>query len=154
MSQRIVLPDADGDALLTIWQAAWLSRTTTETVRRWLRDGSLTLDGSGAGLRWQQLVDRAIAVGDAAPAHWSWLNADLREQITSAKVVLPPSTPGQSTRQDETNLSSVLATLAATKLERDQARADAENLDQAVMAYRDNWRRRMEPQTSDDLSQS
>jgi hypothetical protein len=152
MSQRIVLPDGNGDALLTIWQAAWLSRATTETVRRWLRDGSLTLDRSGARLRWRQLVDRAVAVGDAAPAHWSWLNADLREQAGTAKNILSASQSEQSTKNDQANLNSVLAALATTRLERDQAKADAENLDQAVMAYRDNWRRRTEPQTSDDLN--
>jgi hypothetical protein len=133
-----VEPDERGEVLLTVWQAAWLSRTSTETIRRWQLDG---LSKTGLPIHWRDLVQRTVEVGHEAPIHWTWLNADLRGEA--------PTRADPATSSD---IESEQAATAEALRQRDEARADAESLDQAVMAFRDIWRRRMEPRNSGDLS--
>ena len=112
-------------------------QTTTETVRRWVQAGELTLDESANGTRidWESLRARARTQGDPPPAHWGWIQADLQQ---------PP--PAEAADSSFTDARTLHQRLVWAEAERDIALAEAENLDQAVMAYRDNWRRRTQPQ--------
>jgi hypothetical protein len=149
---RPVSPDENGRILLKRSEAAWLARVSTETVRRWTdTEKVLPVVGSGRASRidWQDLRARASRAGDPAPAHWSWLAADLRHPsrgVIGDSLHVANANVGES--QEVERLRTENDKLRA---ERDTARADAENLDQAVMVYRDNWRRHTGPQSPQGL---
>lgn len=144
--------DKDGRVLLKRSEAAWLARVSTETVRRWITN-DLTLPVVGEGrlsrVLWGDLCIRAAGAGDPPPAHWSWLNADLTQPpgdaSTPARVAPDPGIP------TDADMASLRTENVGLRLELEVAVADAENLDQAVMVYRDNWRRRTQPQSLRDL---
>lgn len=154
MRRMLVAPDADGRVLLRRSEVAWLAGVSTETVRRWVeKEGTLHEVRGGVRPRilFEDLCARATAAGDPLPAHWSWLNADLTDPpadfVTDQNSATPP--PDADLRRETVRLRQENEAL---RLERDLARADAENLDHAAMAYRDNWRRRIEPHSPSDLS--
>jgi hypothetical protein len=68
----------------------------------------------------------------------------------TAAALHPAAQPAEPL-DESTIVARLAAELATARLERDRAIADAENLDQAVMSYRDNWRRRTQPQSTGDI---
>lgn len=138
-----IAPDEAGRILLRRSDAAWLARVSTETIRRWTDvEKSLALIGAGRAARveWHAMRERLRADGRAL-AHWSWLEADLSQPIARSVTALD-AVHGSN---DHSDIQELQAEIAELRHQRDQAVADAENLDQAVMSYRDNWRRRVEP---------
>jgi hypothetical protein len=134
--------EADGPdrVLVTRSEAAWLARVSTETVRRWTGPGGgLPVQGSGrsAHIDWEDLKNHLASQGLPAAAHWAWLKEDLSE---------PPDHPFVDDGQEEASaVARLQAQVDLLTAERDAALSDAENLDHAVMAYRDNWKRRVVP---------
>ena len=139
MLGRNVEPDAQGDVWLSVLQAAWLLRTSEETIRRWIRANEVSLkpDAPDTCVLWRSLDERALRLGQNPPAHWAWLAADLQDP--------PPSLHDLAGLYD---VQSLQQRLIDAESARDIAQAEAENLDQAVMAYRDSWRRRTQPQSA------
>ena len=127
-------PEGTANIKLTVAECAWLARVSTETIRRWIRGDQLVAGQST--ITWEDLQRHA---DPSVLAHWSWLQADLSHPANASPELAVP-----------TELDRLRREVADANLARDQAILDAENLDQAAMIYRDNWRRRSQPQSSKD----
>lgn len=155
----------DGDVELTRAQACWLSRQDAENWRRWLPP----TEHPTISLSLMTSTLRARSKPPALPVAWLWLNWDtpvppalvLAAETAGAVEPLPMrSTEAQlqnaltihpSRPPEESSVAELEALVIRLRVERDAAIADAESMDIAMMAMRDNWKRRLAPHSVADL---
>jgi hypothetical protein len=157
--------------------AAWLCRTTTESIRRWQRAGDfehLEAD-SDFSAPWEDLRSVASKHGfqtldpewltltpdDPLPSTWRGndnpapsrstqpQSAEARNSLDQLQAQLDAVCAERDAVRAERD--AVRAERDAVRAERDAARSNAEAIDQAAMAYRDSWKRLSQPQSPGDL---
>lgn len=153
MARRGVIVGPRDEVLLVRADAAWLARITAETLRQWVKSEQLFEVENGGRLLvpWTALRECAARHGHAV-AHWSWLERDLTEEAPASRGDADDAIAAgvDAVDQDE-EVGELRREVAQLRLQLATAMAEAENLDQAVMSYRDNWRRRTQPQSPSEL---
>jgi hypothetical protein len=163
--------DSDDEVRLGRREAAWLAQITENNITAWINEGSLaaTRTKGTPPIRWADLKATCEKKHRLPPLRPEWLTVTAADPLPSAwRETNTPSEDGATARplDDEIGpsretrrrveeltqqINQLQAALATAALERDFARQDAQNLDQAAMAYRDNWRRHSEPATPEPL---
>lgn len=137
-------------------QAVWLCnlQVSAEAIRLWIRDGALAARVAADGtkiIRWLDLRDACLAKGKGEPLTVEWLGLTPSDSPPAVWRGVVLGSHAQSLHDLESKITELEARLSDAQLAVDAARADAANSDTAAMAYRDNWRRAVEPQSAKGL---